>query len=292
MGEAVHEHLAWLRLRNLRESTIMQRHYALARLRRALGHDPLTATRDELAAWQRGLRLTPVGMATEITHVASYYRWAHEEGLIPSNPAARLIRPRKPKRVPRPMPPANLTMAIDCAPPAIRLMLILAAFCGLRAGECARLQRADILDARTPPVVLVDGKGGRQRIVPLSTRVLMEIKLYGPPTRGPLFPRLDGRPGGHSPARLSQLVNRYLHDLGIPDTMHAARHWFGTNGYHRTHDLLVIQELMGHSDPATTAGYVAYSNARAVEAVEAVAEEMDATGLDIPISPHPTARQP
>ncbi len=62
--------------------------------------------------------------------------------------------------------------------------------------------------------------------------------------------------------------NDYLHELGIPDTLHAGRHRFGTRVYAGMPDIRVVQALMGHSDPATTAGYVAYSSVRAVEAVE------------------------
>lgn len=275
MRGPLEDHLAWMRLRGLREATITKRRYALVRLRHALGHDPLTATREELAEWQRGLTLSAVSMNTMVMHVTGYFRWAHEVAeLIGSNPATRLVHPRKPKRLPRPMSEENLSLAVDCAPPDIRLMLILAAYAGLRAGELARLDRADILDGNRPPVVMVDGKGGRERVVPLSSRVLMELAAYRPPAHGPLFPRRDGRPGGHTPSRVSQRVNTYLHELGIGDTIHQARHYFGTACYARTPDLRIVQELLGHQDPATTSGYVEYSRAKAMDAVEALGRSL------------------
>jgi integrase len=270
MGGPLDQHLAYLRLKSRRETTITQRRYAIHRLRRALGHDPLEATRAELTDWQYKLTLTPTGMCTEITHVAAYYQWAHEEGLIGSNPATRLIRPKKPKRLPRPMSEGNMGMALEYAPPDIRLMLILAAYVGLRAGELARLQRADLLDE--PPVALIDGKGGKPRILALSSLVRDEIAAFVPRSRGPLFPRRDGRAGPNSASRISQICNTYLHDIGIADTLHSLRHRFATEFHRETSDLRLLMEVLGHSDPATTVGYVQYNNVKAAEAMERLAQ--------------------
>lgn len=263
---------AWMRLRGLRPASIEAGGNALHRLERALrakyGVSLIEVTAEQLNAWQASLTLTAGSLASETAHAVCFYRWAHAEELIPTDPAVRLVRPKVPQRLPRPMAEEPLAVAIDNAPPDIRLMLILASYCGLRAGELAGLQRSDVQDTAVPPVVFIVGKGGRERIVPLSQRVLMELHAYRPQSRGPLFPRRDGHPGGNSPARVSQLVNGYLHELDIPDTLHSCRHRFGTRVYAGTPDIRVVQALMGHSDPATTAGYVAYSSAKAVEAVE------------------------
>ncbi len=268
----IEAHLAWCRLRGLRPATVVSRRNALRRLQTALldkySTGLLEADRDQLKEWQENRQLTAVGMNIEVMHIACFYRWAYQEAdLIEVDPATRLIRPRFLRGLPRPMAEPTLALAIDQAPPDIRLILVLAAYCGLRAGELSRLQRSDFLDT-TPPLVRVDGKGGKERMVPLSQRVLMELHAYGAPSRGPLIARRDGRPGGNSPARMSQMTNAYLREHGIRDTLHSCRHRFGTRVYAGMPDIRVVQELMGHSDPATTAGYVAYSQVKAVEAVE------------------------
>lgn len=61
-----------------------------------------------------------------------------------------------------------------------------------------------------------------------------------------------------------------MHDCGFPETLHQLRHRFGTGTYHATRDLRVVQELMGHSSPVTTAGYAAFDNPDAVAAVQAL----------------------
>lgn len=277
MAVALYDHCVWLRLRGLSPDTIKQRQYVIRRLGRALGHDPVGATVAELDLWQRNRTLTAAGMSCELAHISSFYRWCVDEGLMSVNPAARLPRPKRPKRVPRPIADEKLERAVKFAPSDIRLMLVLAAYCGMRAGELARLQRGDLLETNAKPVVIVNGKGGRQRAVPLSSKVVRELHRYRPPSRGALFPRHDGKAGGITPSRLSQMVNRYLHGLGIPDTLHSARHWAGTHIYEHSKDLRLTQEILGHNDPATTAGYVQFSHARAFEAMEQVGDDLDDT---------------
>jgi site-specific recombinase XerC len=58
---------------------------------------------------------------------------------------------------------------------------------------------------------------------------------------------------------VSQIVNNWLHAHGIDHTLHTARHYFGTKVYAASSDLRLTQELMGHSNPGTTAGYTAWS---------------------------------
>ena len=92
---------------------------------------------------------------------------------------------------------------------------------------------------------MLDGKGGKQRVVPASTRVLFELRAYGLPTRGPVCRGRDGVPGAPSAERGSQLVNEHLRDLGLADTGHAARHRFATRALHLSHDLRMVQ-LVAH----------------------------------------------
>jgi site-specific recombinase XerD len=89
------------------------------------------------------------------------------------------------------------------------------------------------------------------------------------PRRGWLF----GHHSGEGPVRphvVSHQCNRYLHECGSPATLHQLRHRFATQTYRYRRDLRVVQEVMGHLDPATTAGYAAYDEAAAAAAVDAI----------------------
>lgn len=266
----IRRHLEWLRLRGLRPATIATRAGRLRHLMRALRVSGLLdVTAEQLGAWESALRLTPGARAAYVCHVREFYRWALAESLIDVDPTLRLVVPKIPRRLPRPIPEDDLRLAVAAAERRIRPWLVLAGWAGLRAGEIALLLRQDVREANDPPVLLVtDGKGGKQRVVPMSPFVRRTLFAYGMPKRaGYVFGRYDGQSGPNAPWMVSHLCNAHLHGLGVDDTLHALRHRFGTRLYAECRDLRLTQELMGHSSPATTAGYVAYSPGLAADAV-------------------------
>lgn len=265
---AIDDHLEWCRIRNLRPATIQQRGYALARLERAVGRPVIAATADELGHWFNELGISPESRATELSHARGFYRWAVLHEYRHDDPTARLARPRITRRLPRPLDRADVDHALDAAGDQTAAMLALMAFAGLRACEVAALRREDVLDHRAPPVLIVhDGKGGRQRIVPLHPIVVRAIdRLHV--ARGPLF---RGTRGAQLQAhRVSQIMGAHFRACGIDATGHQARHHFGTAVYAATLDLRTTQELLGHASPVTTAGYSAWSPSSGADAVLAL----------------------
>jgi len=271
-AELVARHLDWMRLRGLSEGTIYHRRRALTRLAHALGVPLIDATAGQLGAWRARIAAGPAATMSEITNARQFYAWAADyEHLRADNPADRLLRPKRPRRLPRPISEADLMHAVAAAPPDVRAWLVLAAWAGLRAKEIALLRRECVLDQAPTPALLIAAdatKGSAERLVPLCAFALAELRARGLPAAGWLFPRRDGRP--QTPARVSQLANRHLHEAGISATLHQLRHRFGTQAYRASKDLRAVQELMGHADPATTAGYAAYDLDAAIEAVNAI----------------------
>lgn len=268
MTSPVENHLTWMRLRGLSPTTIYKRHRALLLIESQLGKPLLEATEADLQAWQEGLTGSVSYIASRLASCCQFYKWAtHTADLLREDPSKRLVRPKVPRGLPRPMNDLALETALRTAPADVRCWLALGAYGGLRVGEMSRLERRDVMDSLEPPIMLLHGKGGKQRIVPASPRVLFELRAYGLPMRGPIFRRRDGERGAPSPARISQLVNAHLHDLGIADTAHATRHRFATGTYQISKDIRLVQELLGHADPATTAIYAAYAQSEAAEVV-------------------------
>ena len=266
-------HLEHMRLRGLSPATIYKRQRDLTRLAAWLGAPLADATPGQLACWRAALATGTEATLASISSTSRFYAWLAEQDIRADNPAARLARPRRGRRLPRPIGETDLSRALETAPPAIRVMLVLAGWAGLRAKEIALLRRENILDEMTPPVLLIAAdatKGRSERIVPLSPFALAELRGYGLPASGWLLARGDGRPGPNTPARVSQLANRWLHGHGITATLHQLRHRFGTQAYRAGRDLRAVQELMGHADPATTAGYAAFDVAAATAAVNAI----------------------
>lgn len=270
-------HLEWLRVRNLSEMTVAQRRYTILRLGRDLGVTPDDATSEDLYRWQtRQLRRSAAYRCASLTHIRGYYRWLVAAGIRRDDPSAALPTPKRARGVPRPISEDRLAAAILGAPPRIRPWLVLAAWSGLRAGEIAAMDRADVLDTATPPVLIVRGKGGRQRVVPLNGTALSALTAHGLPSRGYVFPRPDGSGTANSAARVSQVANGWLHEHGIPETLHQLRHRFATRAYQGSRDLRVVQELLGHRSPATTAIYAGYAAGAALEAVLRLDDEQGA----------------
>lgn len=133
---------------------------------------------------------------------------------------------------------------------------------GLRVSEACRLGVGDI-DSRRGLIHVRDGKGGKDRFVMLSTRLLAVLREYWRAARpsGPyLFPGMDGAQPIDRHA-----VNRALRqaavDAGIAKkvTPHSLRHAFATHLLEAGTDIRTIQVLLGHASISTTARYAKVS---------------------------------
>jgi integrase len=103
--------------------------------------------------------------------------------------------------------------------------------------------------------------------VPLHPLVVDELRAQRGVRRGPVVTRPDGSRGHCQPWTISHVANRYLHGIGIPDTLHSLRHRFGTAVYRASRDLRLTQELLGHSTPIMTALYAAHDPTQAAATV-------------------------
>lgn len=276
-GVAV-RHLDHLRIRNLSPNTTYGRRRTLVRLRRWAGGEILYLTEDQLFAWQadRSREIKPQSLRGEQSHIREFYRWCVRERFRDDDPTVRLDMPRVARGMPRPMRDDRYARALASAPLDVRLALALGGFAGLRAIEIARLDWSEVgLGQRHPVIRVVAGKGGHGRIVPIST-ALAAILDEALDRRGPVITYRNGWTG-HVPAhRVSGMVNRHLHEHGITETLHQLRHRFATVTYQACQDIRVVQLLLGHASPVTTAIYAQASGLETVRAVEAAGE------LDLP----------
>lgn len=255
----VEDYLRWCRRRGLRPRYVEEISRTLTRLERDLG--PLTAiTACEIEDWWDALTVNAASRNVYYAHLAGYYRWACRGERRTDDPTQGLVRPRYQRRLPRPITDERLRVALERAEQPILAWLALACYMGLRAHEIATLRGEDIIGDR---LLVRDGKGGRQRILPLHAQVV-EL-LNGTPFEGPLWANSYGAP--LTANAVSHRTNRFLRSLEIPETLHQLRHWFGTTVYRESRDLRLTQELMGHASPLTTAGYAAWDSANASSVV-------------------------
>ena len=254
--EVLRRHLAWMRRKGLRPSTIDQRRRCLTRLARSLKRDDLlSASELELEAFVDRLVGASDGKAAEIYHVKDFYRWAAEFELIDEDPAARLQRPRTSRRLPRPIADEDLALALNEAPTGrVRPILYLAAYAGLRAQDMCGLRVEDIRWGQRQ-LIVTDGKGGHEGIVDMSETLMWALRTSDLPASGWMFPYADGRAGHLAAYRISQVANQFLHSLGIVSTLHQLRHWAGTEFYRATRDLRATQQFLRHQSVVSTTIY-------------------------------------
>jgi integrase/recombinase XerD len=207
-----------------------------------------------------------------------FYGFLHEEGLRTDDPSAALPRPATERPLPRILDTAEVERMFAAAedraasdePLALRNLALLELLygSGMRATELVSLPRGVL--RRGEPFLILRGKGGKERLVPVSARATEVVGRWLPRVPAAsawLFP--SGK--SHlSRVRLFQLVRTMAADAGIaPERVspHVLRHAFATHLLSNGADLRVLQALLGHADIATTQIYTHVDSARLVELV-------------------------
>ena len=248
-------------------NTIRQRTLRLRAFARHLGERSLLeATREDIEAFLDERDIKPGTRYGWVSHIHCFYEWAIDQELTTTDPTTRIRRPKLRRSLPRPADTSQLQDALHYGDPMLRCWITLAAYQGLRVQEIAGLDRMDI-DLAEGRLRVVHGKGAKERVLPLHPDVAEALICLPMPKTGRIFQRPRG--GGYSPAELSRVFNQRLAEYGVEAVAHQLRHWFGTNLYAATGDLRVTQEMLGHSSPTTTAGYVSFSAKKATEGVHA-----------------------
>lgn len=166
---------------------------------------------------------------------------------------------KRPKTLPCVLSPEEVARLFEAAAPGRdRLLLQTAYACGLRLSELLHLRVTDIDSARMV-VYVRQGKGAKDRQVPLALHLLDELRVYWRCYRPARF--LFGNRSGqgtlcpNTVQRLFQRVRR-LADIAKPASMHTLRHSFATHMLEEGVDVMTLQRLLGHSQLSTTAHYL------------------------------------
>lgn len=253
--------------RALQPSSIEKREIHLRAFMAWLGRRSiLTATREDVETFLDGRGIGAKTRYCWLTHLSAFYAWAIDEGLCKKDPTSRIVRPKLRRSLPRPAPTADLHRALELAPPMMKAWLLLAAYEGMRCAEIAGMRREDVIDG-DGLIRVTHAKGGNERMLPLHPEVAKALADMPMPRKGWIFVRPDIG-GRFLAAQVSKDINAYLRFHQVPATAHQLRHWFGTHLYQVSHDLRITQEMLGHANPATTAGYAAFDHGAAADAVQ------------------------
>lgn len=227
-----------------------------------------------------GSGLSKVSVARALAALRSLYKWLAREGIVRQNPAKLVATPRLPKKLPRVPTVEEINRLLDSGMPETaafperdRAIFELLYGCGLRNSELVGIELGDVEDQNG--VILVRGKGKKQRYVPLEGAAAEALGAYrevrrqmlarmGKSTRR-LF--INRRGGPLTTRSVGRIVKQIAIARGLPPDVHphTLRHAFGTHMLSEGADLRAIQELLGHERLSTTQKYTQLSMTQVME---------------------------
>jgi integrase/recombinase XerC len=224
--------------------------------------------------------LSKVSVARALAAVRSMYAWLAREGVVQQNPAKLVSTPKLPRKLPRVPTLEEMNGLLDSPMPETaafperdRAIFELLYGCGLRNSELVGIELADVDEANG--VILVRGKGKKQRYVPLEGAAAEALQNYravratmlaatGKKTQR-LF--INRRCGLLTTRSVGRIVKQIAVAKGLPPDVHphTLRHAFGTHMLSEGADLRAIQELLGHERLSTTQKYTQLSMTQIME---------------------------
>mgnify|MGYP001824392300 FL=1 len=277
-------YIEYLQIRNYSERTIDNRRGYINRFilwceERALSR-PEQITKQILEVHQRylyryldartGRKLSFRTQNARLVQLRGFFSWLCKRDLLPANPAADLDLPRPEQRLPKHILNAREVELVLAQPDMLsesglrdRAMLEVFYSTGMRRSELAGLKLHD-LDCERRTVTIRQGKGKKDRMVPIGERALSWVSKYMEEVRPGLSCAqsdealfLSSLGESFSPMRLTQLVRGYVKaaDIAKSGACHLLRHAAATHMLENGADIRFIQELLGHAKLETTQIY-------------------------------------
>ena len=279
MHVLLEQHLAWMQVQNFSGDTVVTRRAAIGYFidwchERGLA-EPSEVTRPILERYQRWLyqhRKTngqPLTFRTQhmrLRALKGWFRWLARQNHMLHNPASELTLPRLESRLPKHVLNTSEAEQVLQQSDSLRDRAILETFyaTGMRRMEVAKLKLYDI-DADRGTIMVRQGKGKKDRLIPIGERALAWIGKYLRESRPEL---VGGADDGTvfltdmgEPFELTTLVRDYLEKSKIGKTggCHLFRHTVATLMLENGADIRVIQEMLGHANLQTTQVYTRVS---------------------------------
>jgi integrase/recombinase XerD len=251
------------------------------------GSDIRWADADDIRSYLAHLEregMAPSTAARRLSALRQFYRFLHAEGERGDDPSSAIDSPRRVRPLPKVLTEVEVEQLLKAAktykgPEGIRLeaLMELLYATGLRVSELLMLPYPAVQSDRA--FVVVKGKGGRERMVPLSEPAMKALDRYDgvrarfvrrPADAAWLFPSRSK--GGHlTRQRFSQLVKELARAAEIDASKvspHSLRHAFASHLLANGADLRAVQQMLGHADISTTQIYTHILQERLQELVK------------------------
>jgi len=261
--------------RNASVHTIKAYRTDLAEFVAFLGAEEIKAT-DNLAIraflgqlYERGL--SKASVARSLSSIRSFFKWMGRERMIEVNPALLVAAPKLPKKLPRVPTIEEMNSVLDAKMPEEaafaerdHLIVELLYGCGIRNSELTGINLDDI--HMRQGLILVRGKGKKQRMVPFGDSAQIALRDYLPQRSHVLEQHrrtaetallINLRGSRLTTRSVGRIVKAIAVAGGLPREVHphTLRHAFGTHMLEEGADLRAIQELLGHERLSTTQRY-------------------------------------
>lgn len=269
-------YLEYLELeKGLAQNTIMAYERDIGALLDYFGGNVENITRQNINSYIYYLKenkYTATSIARKIASIKGFFRWACANGYFKSNPTEFLEQQKLPKKLPKVLSIEEInTILAEDLTAVQRVIMELLYGCGLRVSELAGLNVNDV-DIRAK-YLRCFGKGSKERLVPLNKNAIKALKGFYPEREyivnkynldtGKILLHDSGKPFTR------QDIYNFIHSQGLKlhksISPHTLRHSFATHLLENGADLRVVQELLGHSDVATTQLYTHISKKRLKE---------------------------
>lgn len=262
--EKIKQFKYWMRSRRYGESTIKTYTDSLETFLRYFAHKPINEiTNEDLINFNNWYilanRFSSSYQNQVVNAVKLFFKSIEDKKLQPD----LIMRPKTEKKLPNVLSKDEVKQILN-APSNIKhkAMLSLIYSCGLRRSELLNLKLNDI-DSKRGLIIIRRAKGKKDRIVPLSSKILEMLREYYAAYK-PKEWLFEGQ-GGEGPYNESSLVSvlkQALEKISLqkPVTLHWLRHSYATHLLENGTDLRYIQEILGHSRSTTTEIYTHVSN--------------------------------
>ncbi len=271
--------------RGAAENTLAAYSRDLAHLSENTPSGLLDIDRDQIRTYLSLVRkhgLSARTQARKLSTIRQFYKFLYAEGIRQDNPVVGIDSPRAGQSLPRLLSEKQVSRLLEVAQrhadekPDLKNLRCLALIeilyaTGLRVTELVSLPLISVQSGA--PYIYVRGKGGKERLVPLSKRAIRAMQGYidamtsensGPDSRPKsgqpgkwLFPS-RGTKGHLTRQQFARILKQLAGEAGIPPgaiSPHVVRHAFATHLLAHGADLRAVQKMLGHSDITTTQIY-------------------------------------
>lgn len=289
-SQAIKDYCYYMRIeRGLSDNTISNYERDLKRLQYYLDDldnmpSPIVIAREDIQAfiYKMAVEIKPRSQARMISSLKGFFNYLIFEDYRKDNPMELIEAPKIGRKLPDTLSEAEVDLiigAIDLSKPQgerNRAMLETLYACGLRVSELTGLRLSDLFFKEG--FISVQGKGDKQRFVPISTHTQKYITIYIDQIRSHIEPKPDSvnivflnrRGSSLTRAMIFTIIKQLAVKAGIKKTIspHTFRHSFATHLLQNGADLRSIQQMLGHQSITTTEIYTHIDRSQLSEVLE------------------------